>query len=204
MYKKYFKRLSDILFSLLGLIVLSPVFIIITGLLFFTYKGKPFFFQERPGKNEKIFKILKFKTMNDKTDKTGKLLPDVTRITPIGTFLRKTSLDEIPQLINVIKGDMSIVGPRPLRIEYLPLYSEKQRQRHNVKPGITGWAQVNGRNSISWEEKFKLDTFYANNITFCLDIKIIVMTIGKVLKKENINQDNGTTMIPFKGIQLND
>src|SRR5690606_38687512 len=157
MYKVLFKRLFDFFVALLGFMLLSPIFLVVTLGLFFANRGKPFFFQERPGKDERIFKIVKFKTMNDKKDKNGDLLPDAERLTKIGSFVRKNSLDEIPQLINVLKGDMSLIGPRPLRTYYLPLYSEEQRKRHLVRPGITGWAQVNGRNAISWTKKFELD-----------------------------------------------
>jgi lipopolysaccharide/colanic/teichoic acid biosynthesis glycosyltransferase len=203
MYYCFFKRFLDFVLSLTGFIVLSPVFIIVTILLFFANKGKPFFTQLRPGKNEIIFKIIKFKTMNDKRDAQGNLFPSISRITPIGTFIRKTSLDEIPQLINVIKGDMSLVGPRPLRIEYLPFYTDEQRKRHEIKPGITGWAQVNGRNSLSWDRKIELDVFYVNNVCFVLDVKILFLTIKKVLKRESINLDNEQTMTPFGGVRLN-
>ena len=202
MYKYFFKRIIDFILSFTGLIILSPVFIIVTILLFFVNSGKPFFFQQRPGKNEKIFKIIKFKTMNDRKDSMGNILPAGERITPSGAFVRKASLDEIPQLINVIKGDMSMVGPRPLRVEYLPLYNEEQRRRHRVRPGITGWAQVNGRNSLTWEEKFELDNFYVDHLNFRLDTKILFMTVKKVLKRENINQDNNSISVPFKGIKL--
>lgn len=166
--------------------------------------GKPYFFQTRPGKKNKLFKIIKFKTMNEKKDAIGNLLPPAERITAIGKFIRSTSLDEIPQLLNVIKGDMSLVGPRPLRVEYLPHYSQFQARRHNVKPGITGWAQVNGRNTLDWDEKFKLDVWYVDNRSFFLDMKILVLTIYKVIKKDGINQSEQKTMEPFKGIKLND
>ena len=161
--------------------------------------GKPFFFQRRPGETGKIFKIIKFKTMNGSTDALGNLLPDSQRLTKVGSLVRKSSLDEIPQLLNVLKGDMSLVGPRPLLIEYLPLYNDNQKRRHEVKPGITGWAQVNGRNAISWEEKFKLDVWYVDNQSFWLDMKILWLTIRKVLVREGINQDGQATMEPFKG-----
>lgn len=199
MYKNFIKRILDILVALVGLLILSPIFIIVTIGLYFANQGKPFFFQERPGLNEKIFKIIKFKTMNDKTDEQGKLLPDADRLTPIGAFVRKTSLDEIPQLINVLKGDMSLIGPRPLRTYYLPLYNEKQKTRHNVRPGITGWAQVNGRNAISWTKKFELDVFYVNNISFALDLKIFFLTIKKVLVREGIAKEGEVTTVPFDG-----
>lgn len=198
-YKNFIKRLFDFIIALVGLICLSPIFIVVTIGLYFANQGKPFFFQERPGLNEKIFKIIKFKTMNDKRDADGKLLPDVDRLTPIGSFVRKTSLDEIPQLINVLKGDMSIIGPRPLRTYYLPLYNEEQKRRHEVRPGITGWAQVNGRNAISWTKKFELDVEYVDNISFWFDIKILYLTILKVIKQEGINQKEDVTMEPFNG-----
>src|SRR5690606_28127630 len=157
MYKNYLKRFLDFVAAFCGLVLLSPIFIIVMIGLYVANQGKPFFFQARPGKDERIFKIIKFKTMNDKKDANGNLLPDAERITPVGAFVRKTSLDEIPQLINVLKGDMSLVGPRPLLVQYLPLYNEKQKRRHEVRPGITGWAQVNGRNAISWQQKFDYD-----------------------------------------------
>jgi len=178
---------------------LSPVFIFVMIGLFFANQGKPFFFQQRPGKNERIFKIIKFKTMNDKKDENGNLLPDAERLTKIGSFVRKTSLDEIPQLINVLKGDMSLVGPRPLRTYYLPLYSEEQKRRHHVRPGITGWAQVNGRNAISWTRKFELDVWYVDNLTFFLDIKIFFLTVKKVFVREGISQEGQATVESFNG-----
>lgn len=202
MYKHFFKRLIDFTIALIALLIIWPLLLIIAIWLHFANKGKPFFFQERPGKNERIFKIIKFKTMNDRKDEEGRLLPPYERITKVGSFVRKTSLDEIPQLLNVIKGDMSLVGPRPLRVEYLPLYDEEQRKRHRVRPGITGWAQVNGRNAISWEERFELDVWYVNNLSFRLDLKILFLTIKKVVIRENINQDNRNTVKPFKGINL--
>lgn len=193
------KRTFDRLFALIVFIILLPIFIITCIFLYITNSGKPFFIQKRPGKNEKIFKLLKFKTMNDKTDESGNLLPDEKRLTRIGKFIRKTSLDEIPQLLNVIKGDMSLIGPRPLLPEYLILYNEKQRRRHDVKPGITGWAQVNGRNAISWDQKFDLDVWYVDNISFILDIRIMVLTIKKVFKSEGISSGSSATMEKFKG-----
>lgn len=193
MYRKGFKRCFDFILSLMGLIVISPIFLVVMILLFFYNKGAgAFFTQSRPGKNGKIFKVIKFKSMTDEKDEQGVLLPNEKRITPIGTFIRKTSLDEIPQLINVLKGDMSLIGPRPLRVDYLPLYSKEQSRRHDVRPGITGWAQVNGRNSISWAEKFKLDVWYVDNISFLLDFKIIFLTIKKVFMREGINQDTSS------------
>lgn len=199
MYKNYLKRLFDFLAAFFGLILLSPIFIVVMIGLYFANQGKPFFFQARPGKGERIFKIVKFKTMNDKKDVHGNLLPDADRLTPIGAFVRKTSLDEIPQLINVLKGDMSLIGPRPLRTYYLPLYNEEQKRRHEVRPGITGWAQVNGRNAISWTKKFELDVYYVNNISFALDLKIFFLTIKKVFKREGIAKEGEVTTVPFDG-----
>lgn len=185
----------------MGLLVLSPIFILTTIALAIANDSKPFFFQKRPGRKSRVFSIIKFKTMNDGTDALGNLLPDSQRLTKVGAIVRKTSLDEIPQLLNVLKGDMSLVGPRPLLTQYLPLYNDFQRRRHEVKPGITGWAQVNGRNAISWEEKFKLDVWYVDNQSIWLDLKIIWLTIRKVLVREGINQDGQATMEPFKGNQ---
>lgn len=199
MYKLVFKRCFDFFIALLGFILLSPVFLVVTLGLTLANKGKPFFIQKRPGKNERIFKIIKFKTMNDKTDSEGNLLPDAERMTTIGNIVRKTSLDEIPQLINVLKGDMSLIGPRPLRTYYLPLYNDEQRKRHLVKPGITGWAQVNGRNAISWTKKFELDVYYVNNISFGLDLKIFFFTIKKVFFREGISQEGIATVEKFTG-----
>jgi len=179
--------------------MLSPFFIFITVFLFIANEGKPFFFQRRPGLNNRIFKVIKFKTMNDKKDKDGNLLSDAERLTAIGTFVRNTSLDEIPQLINVIKGDMSLVGPRPLLEEYLPLYDKVQLRRHEVRPGITGWAQVNGRNAISWQEKFELDVWYVDHISFTLDFTIIFLTILKVFKSEGVSSATSITMEKFEG-----
>lgn len=203
MYKHFVKRLFDFLISLFGLIVLSPFMGLVILFLLFANNGKPFFFQSRPGKNGKIFKVIKFKTMNDKKDANGEFLPPAKRITPIGRFIRSTSLDEIPQLINVLKGDMSLIGPRPLRVEYLPHYSVFQARRHEITPGITGWAQVKGRNSLSWDERFKLDVWYVDNLSFCLDLKILFLTLWKVVGRQDVNKDNQTTMQPFKGIKLN-
>ncbi|UOK43763.1 MULTISPECIES: sugar transferase [Flavobacterium] len=199
MYKSFFKRFSDVLLSLIGLILLSPVFVLITIGLFFANNGKPFFIQNRPGKNEVLFKIIKFKTMNDKKDKEGNPLADAQRLTAIGRFVRKTSVDEIPQLINVLLGDMSLIGPRPLLPEYLPLYDEFQKQRHTVRPGITGWAQVNGRNAIDWNQKFEYDVWYVKHLSLILDLKIVFMTIKKVFVREGINADEAVTMEKFKG-----
>lgn len=202
MYRKFFKRLIDLVVSLTGLIILSPLLIIIIILLFVINSGKVFFIQSRPGLHGNIFKIIKFKTMNDKKGPDGQLLPDAERLTPIGLFIRKTSLDEVPQLLNVIWGDMSLVGPRPLLIEYLPLYSTEQSRRHDVKPGITGWAQVNGRNAITWEQKFDYDVWYADHQTFSLDMKIIKMTVFKTVKSEGISQDGHATMHKFEGNRI--
>ena len=199
MYNILFKPLFDFVFSVFGLILLSPLFIFVTIALFFTNNGKPFFFQPRPGKNGKLFKIIKFKTMNDKKDLEGNLLSDGQRLTKIGKFVRKTSIDEIPQLINVVKGDMSIIGPRPLLPEYLPLYNENQKRRHEVKSGITGWAQVNGRNAISWQQKFEFDVWYVDNISFLLDLKIVFLTVKKVFMREGINSQGQITTEAFKG-----
>lgn len=199
LYRKYLKPFFDFTLALAGLIILSPVFIIIVILLFIANNGKPFFFQARPGLHEKVFKVIKFKTMNDKKDKDGKLLPDGKRLTGVGRFIRKTSLDEIPQLLNVIKGNMSLIGPRPLLTEYLPLYSPFQKRRHEVKPGITGWAQVNGRNTLSWEEKFECDVWYVEHVSFLLDAKIFFMTIKKVFMSEGINSATMATMERFRG-----
>ena len=199
MYKNYFKRLFDFTASLLGLVLISPIFVIVTIGLYFANQGKPFFFQARPGLNERIFKIIKFKTMNDKKDAQGNLLPDAERLTKIGAFVRKTSLDEIPQLINVLKGDMSLIGPRPLLVQYLPLYNAEQKKRHDVRPGITGWAQVNGRNAISWEQKFAYDVWYVEHCSLLLDLKILLRTIQKVIVRDGISQEGHATMETFKG-----
>lgn len=199
MYKYFFKRLFDFLIAFFGLLLLSPIFIIVTIALYFANQGKPFFFQARPGKDERIFKIIKFKSMNDKKDAAGNLLPDAARLTKIGSLVRKTSLDEIPQLINVLKGEMSLIGPRPLLIEYLKLYNEEQKKRHNVRPGITGWAQVNGRNAISWTKKFEYDLWYVENISFLLDLKILFLTIKKVFVREGISQEGQATVEAFNG-----
>lgn len=199
MYKAIIKPFFDSTAAFFGLFLLSPIFLVIVILLYFANQGKPFFFQMRPGLNGGIFKIIKFKTMNDKKDSHGKLLSDEIRLTRVGKFVRKTSLDEIPQLINVITGDMSLIGPRPLLTNYLHLYSEFQNRRHEAKPGITGWAQVNGRNAISWDKKFELDVWYVDNISFLLDFKILFKTIKKVLISEGINAQNAATIEPFDG-----
>lgn len=193
------KRLLDIIIAFPLLVVLSPILLLITILLFIANHGHPFFFQQRPGKNERIFTIIKFKTMNDKRDPEGNLLSDEERLTFIGKVVRQTSLDELPQLINVLKGDMSIVGPRPLLVSYLPLYNSYQRKRHNVKPGITGWAQVNGRNAVSWSQRFEHDIWYVENQSFLLDLKIIWLTFIKVLNREGATPEEGVTMDAFKG-----
>lgn len=199
MYKTLFKDIIDRIVALFALIVLSPVIIVVTILLAIVNDGSPFFTQMRPGKFGKPFRLIKFKTMNDKKNENGELLSDAIRLTRVGAFVRKLSLDEIPQLINVLKGDMSLIGPRPLLMEYLPLYSEEQNQRHDVNPGITGWAQVNGRNAISWEEKFNYDLHYVKNCSALLDLKIIFMTILKVVKVEGISSETSVTMEKFKG-----
>lgn len=199
MYNYFFKRIFDFLFASITLILISPLFIVLIIGLYFANQGQPFFFQSRPGKAGKIFKIVKFKTMNDKKDVTGNLLSDELRLTNVGKFVRKTSLDEIPQLFNVIKGDMSLIGPRPLLPEYLHLYNEIQNRRHEVKPGITGWAQVSGRNAISWKQKFEYDVWYVENLTFLLDIRILFLTIVKVFKSEGINMNGQVTTEAFKG-----
>jgi undecaprenyl phosphate N,N'-diacetylbacillosamine 1-phosphate transferase len=199
MYKIFFKRILDFIGALIGFIFLSPVFIIVMMGLFFANDGKPFFFQTRPGKNERLFNIIKFKTMNDKKDTQGNLLADSERLTKIGAFVRKTSLDEIPQLLNVLKGDMSLIGPRPLLVKYLPLYNETQKQRHNIRPGITGWAQINGRNAIGWNQKFEYDVWYVAHCSFFLDVKILFLTLKKVFVREGISQEGEATMEIFKG-----
>jgi undecaprenyl phosphate N,N'-diacetylbacillosamine 1-phosphate transferase len=199
MYKYFFKRIFDLLAAFFGLLLLSPLFLVVTLGLYFANQGKPFFFQLRPGKDGVIFKIIKFKTMNDKKDVNGNLLSDGERLTPIGSFVRKTSLDEIPQLFNVLKGDMSLIGPRPLLVHYLDLYSDFQNRRHAVRPGITGWAQVNGRNAISWDKKFEYDVWYVDHLSFILDVKILFKTVLKVIKSEGINAADAATIEPFNG-----
>lgn len=199
MYRHFFKPVFDFSCSLIGIIVISPVIIFFSIVLFFTNRGNPFFFQSRPGRNGRIISVIKFRTMSEKRDTGGALLPDDQRLTPVGRFIRRTSIDELPQLLSVLKGDMSLVGPRPLLLEYLTLYNKEQARRHEVKPGITGWAQVNGRNSLTWEEKFNLDIWYVDNMSFFLDIKILWMTLLKVLKAENIYSMQGNIMEPFKG-----
>ena len=199
MYKHFFKRVFDFLAALAAFLLLSPIFLATTLMLFIVNDGKPFFFQIRPGKEGKTFKIFKFKTMNDRKDEKGELLPDAERLTAVGQWVRKLSLDEIPQLLNVIKGDMSLVGPRPLLVEYLPFYSERQAKRHDVKPGITGWAQVNGRNALDWPTKFEMDVWYIENLSFLLDLKILFLTLKKVFISEGISAEGMATMEKFKG-----
>ena len=199
MYLNYVKSFFDFMAAFIGLIVLSPLIIVITILLFILNNGKPFYFQNRPGYKEKIFRIIKFKTMNDKKNEAGELLPDFERTTLVGKFIRKTSIDEIPQLINVFLGQMSLVGPRPLLPEYLPLYNENQKRRHDVKPGITGWAQINGRNSILWTKKFEHDVWYVDNASILLDMKILLLTVKKVLIPQGINATEKYTMEEFNG-----
>ncbi|TWO33976.1 sugar transferase [Seonamhaeicola sediminis] len=199
MYKFFLKNIIDSVSAFIMLCLFSPIIFLLIVILYFNNSGSVFFFQSRPGKKERIFKVIKFKTMNDKKDINGNLLPDAKRLTNLGRLIRKTSLDELPQLINVLKGDMSLVGPRPLLPEYLSLYNNQQKKRHIVKPGITGWAQVNGRNAISWTKKFEYDTWYVENISFLLDVKIILQTIIKVFKSEGINTNNQATTIKFNG-----
>lgn len=200
MYKHFFKRFFDFWISLIALIVISPILLVVTIWLHFTNKGAgAFFFQERPGKDGKIFKVIKFKTMTDERDAEGNLLPDEDRLTKVGKFVRSTSIDELPQLINVLKGDMALIGPRPLRVEYLPLYSKEQARRHEVRPGISGWAQCHGRNSISWTEKFKLDVWYVDHCTLLTDIKVIFITIKNVLMRKDISAEGSATMPFFDG-----
>lgn len=199
MYRNFFKPTFDFLAAFFGLILLSPIFVIVMLGLTIANKGKPFFYQKRPGKKEKIFTIIKFKTMNDKRGINGHLLPDTERLTAVGNFVRKTSLDELPQLLNVLKGNMSFVGPRPLLPDYLPLYNDKQRKRHKIKPGITGWAQVNGRNAISWEQKFEYDVWYVAHQSFALDLKILFKTVQKVFRSEGIAQEGQVTGERFTG-----
>lgn len=199
MYAKYIKRILDFVLSLMALIVLSPllVILIILGAVFM--RGNPFFTQARPGKNEKIFKLIKFRTMDNRKDKDGKLLPDDVRLNKYGRILRSTSLDELPELINILIGDMSIVGPRPLLVKYLPRYNEEQRHRHDVRPGLTGYAQAHGRNAVTWEEKFKMDVWYTRNISFITDVKVIIDTVRVVLKRDGISSDTSATMEEFMG-----
>ena len=199
MYKNQIKPFLDILSSIIVFIILSPVYLLLVVVLAASFKENPFFVQERVGMNDRVFKILKFKTMNNKKDEQGNLLPDELRLTSVGRFVRKTSLDEIPQLINVLKGDMSIVGPRPLLVSYLAFYDEEQKKRHLVKPGITGWVGVNGRKALSWEEKFQLDVWYVHNISFLVDIKILFKTVKKVLVSDGITDSVNATTTKFNG-----
>lgn len=201
MYAKFFKRLIDFVLSMCALIVLSPLLIILTIIGAITMKGNPFFAQKRPGKNEKIISLLKFRTMTNEKDKDGNLLPDDKRLVPYGKFLRSTSLDELPSLINIFKGDLSIIGPRPLLIEYLPWYTDVEKHRHDVRPGLTGWAQVNGRNSVDWDTRFALDVEYVNNLSFAFDVKIFFMTIMKVLKRSDIADDTRAVEGNFAAIR---
>lgn len=200
MYKCFFKRMFDFCIALVALLCIGWFIVMVAIGLHFANKGAgAFFFQERPGKDGKIFKVIKFKTMTDERDANGELLPDADRLTKIGSFIRSTSIDELPQLINVLKGDMSLIGPRPLLVQYLPLYSKEQMRRHEVRPGISGWAQCHGRNQISWTEKFKLDVWYVDNLSLLTDLKVIFITIKKVLFREDINSDNDATMEDFDG-----
>lgn len=200
MYKFFFKRFLDFCISLIALVCISPILLVVTIWLHFANKGAgAFFFQKRPGKDAKIFKVIKFKTMTDERDADGNLLPDEVRLTKVGKFVRSTSIDELPQLINVLKGDMALIGPRPLLVQYLPLYSKDQARRHEVRPGISGWAQCHGRNAISWTEKFKLDVWYVDHCTLWTDIQIIFITIKNVLMRKDINSDTSATMEAFDG-----
>ena len=200
MYKRFFKRFCDFGISLIALIIISPILLLVTVWLHFANRGAgALFFQERPGKDGRIFKVIKFKTMTDERDVEGNLLPDEVRLTKVGRFVRSTSIDELPQLINVLKGDMALIGPRPLLVQYLPLYSKEQMRRHEVRPGISGWAQCHGRNQISWTEKFKLDVWYVDHLSFMTDLQVIMITIKKVLFREDINSDNDATMEDFDG-----
>ena len=200
MYKHFFKRFFDFIISLIAVICISPILLVVTIWLHFANKGAgAFFFQERPGKNAKIFRVIKFKTMTDERDEKGELLPDEVRLTKVGKFVRSTSIDELPQLINVLKGDMALIGPRPLLVQYLPLYSPEQARRHEVRPGISGWAQCHGRNAISWSEKFKLDVWYVDHCTLWTDIKVIFITIKNVLMRKDINSATSATMEVFNG-----
>lgn len=200
MYKHFFKRFFDFWISLIVLIIISPILLVVTIWLHFANKGAgAFFFQERPGKNAKIFKVIKFKTMTDERDAEGNLLPDERRLTKVGKFVRSTSIDELPQLINVLKGDMALIGPRPLLVQYLPLYSPEQTRRHEVRPGISGWAQCHGRNAISWSEKFKLDVWYVDHVSLWTDLKVIFITIKNVLMRKDINSATAATMEAFNG-----
>ena len=199
MIYKYIKRILDIILSLLAIIILSPL-LAVTAVLVKTKLGSPVLFkQERPGKDEKIFTLMKFRTMTDERDENGELLPDEVRLTKFGKFLRSTSIDELPELFNILKGDMSVIGPRPLLVEYIPKYNEHQHRRHEVRPGLSGWAQVNGRNTVSWEDKFDMDVHYVDNYSFAMDVKILFMTVLNVLKKEGISSETSATMEVFMG-----
>jgi len=203
MYRAFFKRILDLVLSITGFIFLFPVFFIIWIILLFVNNGKPFFLQPRPGKNEKIFSILKFKTMTDKTGGDGKLLPDELRVTKFGTFLRKSSLDEIPQLLSIIKGDMSLIGPRPLRVRYLPYYTQEEQIRHTIKPGVTGLAQISGRNLLDWDSRLQKDIEYVNNLSFGLDMKILLKTVIKVISRNDVALDSESGMIDFDELRKN-
>ncbi len=198
-YYKYFKRLFDVCLALVAIVIFSPFFIILIIVLIFANRGNPFFVQERPGKDGKVFKMMKFKTLNDGTDDTGDLLPDEQRLFKIGKLIRSSSLDELPQLFNILTGDMSVVGPRPLLVKYLPYYNDFQARRHLVRPGITGWAQVNGRNKLAWDQKFAYDVFYVENVSLFFDFKIMLLTVKKVIMREGINQEGEVTAEAFKG-----
>ncbi|MCR4617007.1 MAG: sugar transferase [Lachnospiraceae bacterium] len=199
MYKKYIKRVIDFCLSFVGLVVLSPLFVVLIVIGAVFMKGNPFYFQDRPGLNEKVFKLIKFRTMDNRKDKDGNLLPDEVRLNKYGRFLRSTSLDEIPELLNIIKGNMAIVGPRPLLVKYLSLYNEEQRHRHDVRPGLTGYAQAHGRNCVSWEERFKMDVWYVENVSFKVDVKILFDTVKTVVKREGISSETAATMEEFRG-----
>ncbi len=199
MYQIFFKRIIDFVISLILLIILCPVLLIVAVVLFINNRGSVFFVQPRPGKNAIMFNVIKFKTMTDRKDIHGSLLPDHKRLTAVGKFIRSASLDELPQLISVLKGNMSLIGPRPLLVKYLPLYNEQQRRRHEVRPGITGWAQVNGRNTIGWDKKFEYDVWYVDHVGFLLDLKIIWLTIKKIVIREGISAEGSATMTPFTG-----
>ena len=200
MYRRFFKRLIDFCATLCGLVILSPLLLVVAVWLHFANKGAgAFFLQERPGKDAKIFKVIKFKTMTDERDADGYLLPDAQRLTKVGKFIRSTSIDELPQLVNVLKGDMALIGPRPLLVQYLPLYSPEQARRHEVRPGITGWAQCHGRNAISWREKFALDVWYVDHVSLWTDIQVIFITIKKVVCRADISEEGHATMEPFTG-----
>ena len=201
MYRHFFKRVLDIVCALLALTVFSPLFLALMIVGAIKMKGNPFFTQERPGYKEKIFKLIKFRTMTNEKDENGNLLPDEVRLNKYGKFLRSTSLDELPEAINILIGDMSVIGPRPLLVRYLPLYNAEQHRRHDVKPGLSGWAQINGRNTVSWEDKFKMDVWYADHVSFFLDVKIVFLTVGKFIKREGISSETSVTMEEFKGSQ---